>query len=160
LTLVTLDTNVLQAIVQAQAGSIEQADRDAFEWMQQASAKQVKLALSTIVVGEFLAAYEDYLHADILGRFTANFMVVPFDLQAAQRFAVLRNKQTNDKAYVAAQQTGSKKSKQEMRVDSLIIAHAMAMQADALISLDQDMVTLALGMIAVQPPIPDQRPLF
>lgn len=120
----------------------------------------MKLALSTIVIGEFLAAYEDHYHADILKQLTTDFMVVPFDLQAAQRFAVLRHKQTTDKAYLAAQQAGSKKSKQEMRVDSLIIAHAMAMQADALISLDQDMVTLALGMINVQRPIPSQRLLF
>jgi predicted nucleic acid-binding protein len=155
-----LDTNVLQAITQAQAGSQEQSDRDTFEWMQQASAKQVKLALSTIVIGEFLAAYDDYLHADLLGEFTAKFMVAPFDLQAAQRFAVLRHRQTSEKAFASAQQAGSKKSKHEMRVDSLIIAHAMAMQADALISLDQDMVTLALGMIDVQRPIPPQRPLF
>lgn len=155
-----LDTDVLQGITKAQAGSQEQSDRDTFEWMQQASDKQVKLALSTIVVGEFLAAYEDYHHADILRQLNMDFMVVPFDLQAAQRFAVLRHKQTTDKVYMAAQQAGSKKSKHEMRVDSLIIAHAIAMQADALISLDQDMVTLALGMISVQRPIPPQRPLF
>lgn len=160
MTLVMLDTNVLQAITQAQAGSTAQHDRDALAWLEQASAKQVQIALSTIVIGEFLAAYEDRLHADILGRFTADFMVFPFDLQAAQRFAVLRNKQASEKTLAAAQQAGSKKSKQEMRVDSLIIAHAMAIQADALVSLDQDMASLALGMIDIQAPILPQRPLF
>ncbi len=103
----------------------------------------IKIMVPSVVVAELLCALEPRLHSAFSDLMHRQFIVPPFDTQAALHFAeIWRNKKQIKEA--------SGISRAEMKADFMITAIALARKADCIYSEDQGLKRFAQDFIDVK----------
>lgn len=104
----------------------------------------VKIMVPSIVVAEVLCALDTRLHVKVAELMHRRFIVSPFDVQSAIQFARI----WSNKKKIA------EISRQEMKADYMIIATALARQAQCIYSEDRGLKNFAQDYIEIKP-LPD-----
>jgi predicted nucleic acid-binding protein len=103
----------------------------------------IKIMVPSVVVAELLCALEPRLHSAFSDLMYCQFIVPPFDTQAALHFAeIWRNKKQIKEA--------SGISRAEMKADFMITAIALARKADCIYSEDHGLKKFAQDFIDVK----------
>lgn len=103
--------------------------------------------IPSVVVAEFLMRIPTQLHATVTNLFNKSFTVAPFDTAAATNFA--RIWQTQKDKNLIEELILSGKTKQELKIDSMIVAIAVSRGAELIISHDEGLKRFADGFIPV-----------
>jgi predicted nucleic acid-binding protein len=171
MTLAMIDTQVLQYLIVADMGleGIPPIAHQVREWYETLDKEHV-LCLSSLVLGEFLAQHPPTLHNDLLTALHEEWVIYPYNDLAALEFARLRYEHTsrerqNSQVYreIMAQKRNYTVTKQGLRVDTLILAHAVATDAEVFFTLnDGDFSKLAQGIVSIriERPLPKQPRLM
>lgn len=118
-----------------------------------------RILIPAPVLAEFLMKIPVEQHLAIVRAFEKRFIVSPFDALAASKFATIW--QINGREY---HPKGSKHSpgREELKVDCMIVAIAVANQASLIYSEDPHVQKIADGFITVReiPQIPQQPNLI
>lgn len=104
--------------------------------------------IPTIVIGEFLMRIPVDMHATVMNLFNRSFIVAPFDMIAASKFAEIW--QTKKAQEVINELVKSGKTREELKVDRMIVAIAVSREAECIYSHDEALKIFAQGYIAVK----------
>jgi predicted nucleic acid-binding protein len=148
--LVCLDTQVLIWGVQgiASPGQEDMIDR-AKLLLQQLAKENAKIAIPSVVLGEFLIKIPEDNREAMIQLLSRGFQVVPYDTPAALRFAQIWD--THSIASVKKEVSkGATPSRHELKADILILATAIARNVECIYSADRrHMQQFAQGFIVV-----------
>lgn len=138
-----------------QEQQVEQA-RQLFEDLDQSNAQ---VMIPSVVVAEFLAGIPKLQHGNLLNALNRRFQIPPFDTRTAALAAELwleaaeRNPHLKDQVKEAFPRT----EKAKIKADMMILATALARDADILYTHDGPLAKVALGRIDVRQ-LPPLRP--
>jgi predicted nucleic acid-binding protein len=142
MSLYMIDTQVLQFALLGPKLSSDPRASGVQDWLIETK-KEHNIAISALVLSEFLAQHPPDYQTNILGTMTNDWMILPYNSAAARKFGELR--------YVHVI------TRQGLSIDTMILAHAIAVGAEALFTLNEaDFTKLALNRIAIRTPIPLQ----
>jgi hypothetical protein len=97
---------------------------------------QTKILIPSIVVGEFLLGIPLDMHGKILSNLgESGFITLPYDLQAAARFATLW-KEREEKGLIQKIKEEYEARRTQLRADCMIIATALAQNSSCIYSHD------------------------
>ncbi len=120
-----------------------------------------KVAIPSIVLGEFLMRVPADDHAQIINYLTRKFIILPCDLIAASMFARIWRSKQDDNTYDRLREDFSA-SREELKADCFIVATAVAHNASCIYSYDPKLAKFAEGYIEVKemPNLPVQLELY
>lgn len=161
MTLVCFDTQIIIWGVQGAARPSQQGMVQKTQlFLNQLNETKVRIMIPSIVIAEFLMAIPFELHFQTSSLFQKKFIIEPFDLQAASKFAqIWQDKNQSGKVKQIKQELNL--GKQELKADCMIVAIAVAKGADCIYSHDSGLKKFAEGTIEVReiPDTPQQLPL-
>ena len=100
------------------------------------------------IAGKKIEPQQPLLDTLVLNLMREGFVTAPFDLHAASRFAVLWNDRQERNIIRGLQQT-QKATREELKVDCLIVATALAQEASCIYSHDGKLKAFAADSIPV-----------
>lgn len=104
--------------------------------------------LPTIVIGELLIPIPNELHVEILRQLTKDWRIVEFDLASAQQFAIMRRQHIiKNKLHHMTDPNKPGATRAALKADVMIIATAIASNANLIYSHNDDMLKLCEGFI-------------
>lgn len=171
MTLAMIDTQVLQYLVVTamDLAGVPDVAHQVREWHDSLGKKHT-LCLSSLVLGEFLAQHPQTIHKDLMNVLREDWVIYAYNDLAAIEFARLRYEHThkerqNSQVYkeIMAQKRNHTVTRQGSRVDTLILAHAVATGAEVFFTLnDDDFSKLAQGIVSIriEHPLPKQPRLL
>lgn len=163
MSLLMVDTQVLQSILQSFMGDTSTSALEIQLWLHEVDQEKQRIGISTVVVGELLASLDAALHSEVLSTLGEAFIILSYDTAASRIFAELRARQAEKNGtpiYTRITDANVHKTRQGLKVDTLILAHALSAKADAFYTFDKAFSTLSMGLIEIRQPQPRQRPLF
>lgn len=104
--------------------------------------------IPSVVVAELLLGIPHDQHVAVLGQFRRNFMIYPFDLEAAMHYAKIWGTLKSASVDEAQIKRGTLRS--EVRTDCMIVATAAARGAACIYSNDDDIHEIAYGYIRAE----------
>lgn len=113
------------------------------------------ILIPTLVLAEILAPEPPTIRANILEVLNKSFILAPFDVRAAQKYADIFFGRIDIVKQKAAD-TGT--ARQKMKVDHMIIATALVNEANCIYSTDSGLKAFAEGLIDVKD-APPSKPL-
>ncbi|MFZ2955916.1 MAG: PIN domain-containing protein [Candidatus Ozemobacteraceae bacterium] len=156
--IVVLDTQIMIWGVKGQAtDGQEKMICRAKAYLQYLGKIKAKIMLPSVVVGEMLVSIPIDKHPAVSELLRKRFIIVPYDLQAANVYARLyqnriKKKEQDKKANI---------SRREIVADFMIVASAIARGATKIISHDKHLKNFAKGFIEVEEiPIIPHAPSF
>jgi len=155
-----LDTHILIWGIKQQAAPSQRymIDRtiNFLQWMENESHR---ILIPAPVLAEFLMKIPVEEHPAVVRAFEKRFIVSPFDALAASKFAAIW--QTNGRKY-HTEVSEHAPGREEVKVDCMIVAIAVANRASVLYSEDPHVQKIADGFITVReiPQIPQQPNLI
>jgi len=116
--------------------------------------------IPSVVLAEFLLPIPSNLHATVINLFNRNFKIAPFDALAASKMSLVW--QTNNPPDNVKKIIDSQTTRAELRADAMIVATAIAQNADCIYSHDNWIKTFAKGFIDVKevPFVPKEMDIF
>ncbi|MBW4516522.1 MAG: PIN domain-containing protein [Timaviella obliquedivisa GSE-PSE-MK23-08B] len=145
MSLVCFDTHVIIWGVRGQStcGQEENIGK-AKQLIDKCEKDETSIMIPSIVVAEVLCGLEPRLHSALNGLMHRRFIVLPFDTQAALRFAEMwrTKREPQDRGGI---------SRSEMKADLMIIATAVAKGASCIYSEDLGLKKFAQDYIDVKP---------
>ena len=150
-----LDTHVLIWGVKQQAKPSQQhmieRTSNFIQWMEN---ERHTVVVPAPILGEFLMNIPPANHSAITSVFAKRFVIAPYDARAAAIFATIWQK--NGKMY--RNRVKDEPTREEVKVDCMLVAVAMANNASVLYSEDPHVHELAAGFVTVReiPQIPTQ----
>lgn len=161
-----IDTQVLQYLVVGASGSLDPRATGVRDWYRETKEQQHVIGISSLVLGEFLTPHPPIIYTQLIEAFNEDWVVYPYNNAAARAFAELRYEhiKTYDRKLlreIREAQKNGKITRQGLSVDKMILAHAIALEAEAFYSLNHDdFRKLAINRIDVREPMPKQRSLL
>ncbi len=145
---VCIDTQILYwSVVKKAAPGAEELMPLAGDFMKWIDANQHNVLIPTIVVGEMLIPIPDQDMPKVLEQFSADWMIVPYDLKAANIFSRLRREIIIKNRIHDIRKLHPDVTKRELSADLMIVATAIANEVDCLYSHNEDMRSIAEGFI-------------
>lgn len=150
---VCLDTQILQWGVMKKESKTQNSqkliDRATYfiDWLDQQS---VSIILPSFVVGELLVTVPEREHPRVLNLLDEDWMIVDYDLRAAQQFAVMRYNQALKQIMNDIRQGNPYATRRQLIADIMIIATAIVNGASKIYSHDSDFINLASGYIIAE----------
>jgi predicted nucleic acid-binding protein len=149
LDLVCLDTQILIWGIQEEASpGQEDMIRRATYLFRLLTQSKTTIIISSIVVGEFLVGIPLNMHRTVVNLIGQGFVTAPFDLQAAAEFARLWDDRQK-RNIIRDLQEIQKATREELKVDCLIVATAIAQKASCIYSCDGKLKAFAAESIPV-----------
>jgi hypothetical protein len=158
LDLVCLDTQVLIWGVQerAKSGQEEMIQRAKYLFSEFTQAK-TKVLIPSIAVGEFLLGIPSNIHGVFLSKLgEGGFIIAPYDLQAAARFAALW-KEREERNIIEKLKMDFEATRTQLRADCMIVATALAQNSSCIYSHDRRLRAFAGDAIHVYDLPTEQR---
>lgn len=110
--------------------------------------KNYGVLIPTIVIGEFLMRVPSDMHAIVMNLFNRSFIIAPFDMIAASKFAeIWQNKKSQQ---IADELFKSGRTREELKADRMIVAIAVSRRAECIYSHDKALRAFAQGYIDVK----------
>lgn len=122
--------------------------------------KDYGVLIPTIVIGEFLLRIPSNMHATVINLFNRSFIIAPFDLIAASKFAeIWQSKKSQE---IADELFKSGRTREELKADRMIVAIAASRRAECIYSHDKALKAFAKDYIEVReiPFISKQKSAF
>lgn len=118
-----------------------------------------KVLIPSVIVAEFLMRIPPEIHTTVNNLLQRDFLIAPFDVQAAAYFSKIW--QAKKEQRIIRELISSGKTRQELKVDSMIVAIAVARGASCIYSYDEGLEKFANGYIDVRkiPELPEQESL-
>lgn len=117
-----------------------------FDWCK---SNKTTIMVPSVVVGELLTAIEPNHHPMIVNLLETGFDIPPYDAKAAALFARLW-REKKDSGLVGEIQKELQATRQELKADCMIVATAIARNAEVLYSHDAKLKRFANGNIDVR----------
>tara|TARA_Y100000310_G_C20069107_1_gene528503 strand:+ start:51 stop:551 length:501 start_codon:yes stop_codon:yes gene_type:complete len=116
-----------------------------------------KVLIPSVVIAEFLMRIPPEAHTTITNLFSKSFLVASFDTAAASHFATIWQAKKNQGG-IAKIQEEMGTTREELKVDALIVATAVSHQVERIYSHDRGVKAFGEGFVDVQevPFIPSQ----
>lgn len=123
-------------------------------FLQKLQDEGVTVVIPTVVLAEFLNHIPTEHHPNIIQQLSKSFVLAPFDAKTASLFSDIWKKKHGNGAIPT-------KPREGLKVDTQIVAVALANQASVIYSEDKDIRNFANGLIEVRdiPAIPTQLSL-
>jgi predicted nucleic acid-binding protein len=153
MSIVCLDTQIIRWGVMKQASKNPQADelvtKASFfiDWLDR---RKDEVVLPAFIVGELLVTVPERDHAQTLNQLSEDWMIVDYDLRAAQQFAVMRYNQALKPIMDDIRMNNPYATKKQLIADVMIIATAIVHGAEKIYSHDNDFIKLASGYILAE----------
>ena len=149
---VCIDTHVLIWGIQRKANSTQlnkiQKTEKFIQWLEE---NRHEVAIPAPVLAEFLTGLPPDKADEIQKIFTGKFIVLPFDIAAARKYAEIYQK--HNKTIL--------NTRYEVKADCMIIAVAVTTNCDCIYSEDEGLKKIAQGFIEVRPvPVIPHQPQF
>ncbi|MCG8053973.1 MAG: PIN domain-containing protein [Candidatus Thiodiazotropha endolucinida] len=148
--LVCIDSHVLVWGVREHAEEGQEAmiyrTKAFFDWCK---SNKTTIMIPAVVVGEVLTAIESNHHPMIINLLETGFDIPPYDAKAAALFARLW-REKKDSGLVGEIQNELHATRQELKADCMIVATAIAKNAEVLYSHDAKLKRFANGNIDVR----------
>lgn len=162
--LVCVDTQVLiWGIKQESNSGQEQRIDDTLAFLKKLDEDGDKVLVPSVALGEMLVNASEERRGELNAYVVEVFRIVDYDAQAALIFARLYQKYLNDRRSVESNQRPSHlQNRHKMKADLMIIATALAHQADIICSDDDGVRKLAqahLRVMGIPPAPPEQKRL-
>ncbi|MBL8132991.1 MAG: PIN domain-containing protein [Anaerolineae bacterium] len=150
--IVCLDTQVLYwgIIGKASRGQDDLIPRARDFLVGLAADDNIHVIIPAVVVGELLAFVPEAEQANVLMRLQQDWLVVDFDARAALIFGQMRANRFVQEQFKALRGDGPDLNRRALIADCLIIATAIAHDAEVLYSDDRALIKLAEGWIAAK----------
>ena len=148
---VCVDTQILiwgikREASEGQALMIERAVR----FLQKLEETKTQVILPSVVIGELLVRVPEDCHQDILGLFTKNFMLSPFDARAAFIYSQITRRKMGEEVKSQLEMDPCR-GRNHLKADRMIIATAVAHGAICIYSNDDHIRVYSEGFINYQP---------
>jgi predicted nucleic acid-binding protein len=144
---ICLDTHVLIWGIKEQAEPGQEAmiprAKTYFAHLQKNSAQ---VLLPAIVVAELLMRIPPELHSTVTNLMHGSFHVAPFDVKAAMTFSRIWQSK-RDSPEMKSLLADPKVKREELKADCMIVATAVAQEADSIVSHDKKLNIFAEGFI-------------
>lgn len=105
--------------------------------------QKASVILPSIVVGELLVTVPERDHPAVLDRLNEDWLIVDYDLRAAQLFAKIRKDQVINQIMDEIRQGNPYATRRQLSADIMIVATAIAHGAEKIYSHDKDFLKLA-----------------
>jgi predicted nucleic acid-binding protein len=109
-----------------------------------------KVIIPSPVIGELLAPIPQNEHSNFLSLLGKNMIIVPYDMKAAARCAHILRTNTDKGVYEEIKQEEPTITRNHLKVDFMIVAIAVANQANLIYSNDSHIKKFANGFIKTQ----------
>jgi predicted nucleic acid-binding protein len=147
LAIACIDTMILYwAIISKPSSGAEQLQPLARPLLNQLQTEGFSLVLPAIVVGQMLVPIPKNLHLQILASFQDNWLIAPFDTKAAFHYAALLQDHFNRRQ--ESRELGL--SRRELTADLMILAIALAQEAQILVTEDKGLGKIAQAYLTVR----------
>lgn len=159
--LVCLDSHILIWSIKEEATPGQEAmipkSKAFLRWLDETN---TRVLIPTVIIAEFLMRIPPDMHTTVSNLMQQDFLIAPFDTQAAANFSKIW--QTNKEQKVIRELIASGKTRQELKVDSMIVAIAVSRNAECVYSYDDGLKKFANGYIDVKqiPELPEQKALL
>jgi predicted nucleic acid-binding protein len=161
MTLICLDTQILIWAIkeEAESGQEDMIYRSKF-LIERLDKTNKRLLIPSVVVGEFLIRIPPKLHQTTTNLMQRNFILAEYDVRAASFYAKIWQSKRDRMMLDGLKSNG--KTRQELKADRMIVATALANNAECIYSHDNGVVAFAQDYIDVRdvPPAPKQERLF
>lgn len=148
MTIACLDTNILYwAIVQKSVSGVENFVQPAIDFLKRLEDNQISVIIPTIIVGELLISVPEVDYALVLSKFTDNLLIVEYNLKSAVIFARLQRDHRTKNRIKERRLLHPDITKKELNADMMIIATALAYDAEIIYSHDRTLRAMAEGYI-------------
>ena len=128
--------------------------RDFIKW---ASDNGHHIMIASVVIAECLSREPIEMHSEYLKIVYENFIVANFDERAATKYAEILNMDKFKNAVIKGKEIGI--GRQEMKIDYLIVACAIANGANRIYSHDEGLCSFSEGLIEALPMPKISKPL-
>jgi predicted nucleic acid-binding protein len=120
------------------------------------------MMIPSVVVGEFLTAFDAKHHASVLHALSTSFIIYPYDTKSSAIFAKLWREKKESGLIDKIRKDDTAIKRQELKADCMIVATAIAAQASAIYSYDKGLKKFAGNSINVLdlPEMPYQNELI
>lgn len=108
--------------------------------------KDICALIPAVVVAEYLMPIPLESHAEVINTLNRDFAIAPFDTLCASKFSLIWNANKSE----AGELLKNGATRNELKVDSLIVATAVARKAECIYSYDKWIRTIAKGFIEVR----------
>lgn len=147
--LVCLDNHILIWAIKEESTTGQEKIKQAKYLFTQFKENSISVILPALVIAEFLMPVPVNEHTIIINLFDTHFVIAPFDTAAASKFSEIW--QVKKDRGVLKKIIESGKTKNEMRIDNLIVATAVVKKAEAIYSEDDGLKAFAQDFIQVLP---------
>lgn len=149
---VCLDTQLLQwGLLKNPSynnGDLVEKAQDFLDWLDK---QNPDVVIPSIVVGELLVTLNPDQKTLALNELVSKWKVIPYDILAAMQFSVMRDKKHVRKLMQDIRDSaGQKTTRATLTADLMIVATAIAHQADVIYTWDDDILKFANGHIDAQ----------
>jgi predicted nucleic acid-binding protein len=117
------------------------------DWLDQ---QRSEVILPAFVIGELLVTVPEREHPRILNQLNEDWMIVDYDLRAAQQFAIMRYNQALKPIMDEIKQGNPYATRKQMIVDAMIIATAIVHGAEKIYSHDEGFVKMASSYLPAE----------
>ena len=163
MTIVCIDTQILSfGLIKTPPKGHEHLVNHAAEFLKWIEKQQYRVIVPTIVVSELLTAVPEENHVSILKLFERDWLIVDFDLRAARQFANMRGDHIRkNRLHHMIDPNRPGATREALKADVMIIATAIAHNADIIYTHDRNLLKLAEGFIEAKlfQDLPYQMPI-
>ena len=159
---ICLDTHVLIWAIKEEASPGQEAMVPiAKRFLRKLEEDKALIIIPSVVIAELLMSVPPQYHAMTINLFQKGYVVSPFDIQSSAHFARIWRAQ-EEKKIIAELLNNHQAKRQELKADCMIVATAVAKNAEIIISHDKKLKIFAGDHIPVSeiPRIPEQGSLF
>lgn len=159
--IVCLDTQILIWAIkeEAEPGQTEMISK-AKALIERLDKGNKKILLPALVIGEFLIRIPIETHQTIINLLERDFMIAHYDVKAASFYARIWREKQDQGLLEELKRSG--KTRQELKTDRMIVATALANDAESIYSHDKGLEAFGKGYIDIRniSDIPVQRTMF
>lgn len=153
MSIVCLDTQIIRWGVMKEKSLTPQANEliaKASYFIDWLDKQGTEVVLPAFIVGELLVTVPEREHPRVLNQLSEDWMIVDYDLRAAQQFAVMRYNQALKPIMDDIRSRNPYATRKQLVADVMIIATAIVHGAEKIYSHDNDFIKMASGHILAE----------